>query len=135
MPHSEVPGIELNQDDTINLYVNVDGFDVGTPIEISGQATQANGAVASFYDVQEMPPNSGQGAVLTVKSVPAVPPNKFVEGFPITVVARAAEVWITTLEPKTELAASAGVKAAWKSKNYNFAVRQSAQASSSAQAA
>ncbi len=134
MSHSEVPGIELNQDDTISLYVNVDGFEVGTPIEISGQATQTNGAVASFYDVQEMPPNSGQGAVLTVKSVPAVPPNKFVEGFPITVVARAAEVWITTLEPKTGLAASAGVKAAWKSKNYNFAVRQSTQASSSAPA-
>lgn len=57
MPYSQVPRIELNQDGTINLLVNVSGFDPGTPIEISGQATQDNGAVATFYSVQKMPPS------------------------------------------------------------------------------
>src|SRR6516225_10071000 len=50
-PHSAVSRVELNHDDTINLVVNVYGFDAGTPIEISGQATQTNGAVATFYSV------------------------------------------------------------------------------------
>jgi len=40
---------------------------------------------------------SGQDVVLQVESVQAVPPTQFVPGFPITVVARAAEAWITTL--------------------------------------
>ena len=35
--------------------VNVYGFEKGTLVEISGQATQANGAVATFYSVQAMP--------------------------------------------------------------------------------
>ena len=100
MPHSEVPRIELNKDGTITLYIQVPNFDVGTPIEISGQATQTNGTVATFSDVQKMPHlPSSQVVVLEVKSQ-AISPNKFVPGFPITVVARAAEAWITTLEPE-----------------------------------
>src|SRR6516165_1016177 len=105
MPNSEVPRVELKPDGTINLEVNVYGFGAGTPIEISGQATQTNGAVATFYSVQEMPANSGIGATLIVESISPVPPKKFVEGFTITVIARAAEAWITTLEEDTNAAA------------------------------
>jgi hypothetical protein len=132
MSNSQVPRIELNQDDTINLVVNVYGFDAGTPIEISGQATQNNGAVATFYSLQNMPASKEEdSAVLRVESVPAVPPNKFVAGFPITVVLRVAEAWITTLEADTDpgalqsYAASAGshpLNAAWKASSYQAAV-------------
>ena len=53
MPNSQVPSIHLNQDGTISIQVNVYDFDAGTPVEISGQATQENGAVASFYSFQD----------------------------------------------------------------------------------
>ena len=44
----------------LTLYVRVYGFEPGTPVEISGQATQDNGAVATFYDIQQIPNGSGQ---------------------------------------------------------------------------
>src|SRR5690348_14593383 len=96
--HSAVSRVELNEDDSINLAIDVYGFDEGTQIELSGQVIQDNGAIATFYDVQEMPANGGKEATLPVTSISAVRPNKFVKGFPITVVARAAEVWIRKLD-------------------------------------
>lgn len=131
MSSSHVSRIELNQDDTINLVVNVYGFDAGTPIEISGQATQTNGAVATFYRIQNMPASKAGNAVLRIESIPAVPPKKFVAGFTITVVLRAAEAWITTLQADTDLgtlqsyatsASSHPLKAAWKEDSYQSAV-------------
>jgi hypothetical protein len=155
MPYSAVPKITLNEDDTITLEVNVKGFNVGTPVEISGQATQTNGAVAAFYSVQEMTANSGQGTVLTVGPIPAAPGPAFAAGFPITVVARAAEAWITILEadptggsgnpqaqtasgdPQTQAvsgdsqpqAVSGTSKAAWKENYANWAVAWPGQTS------
>jgi hypothetical protein len=99
--NSEVLRVELNQNGTINLVVNVNGFDPGEPVEISGEVTQtqADGtvAVASFYSVKQMP--SGNLPV-RVEGVAAVPGNNFDPGSPspITIVARAAQVWTTTLE-------------------------------------
>ena len=55
MGYSQVPRIQLNNDGTISLEVNVSGFEEGTPVEISGQATQENGAVAAFSSVLKMP--------------------------------------------------------------------------------
>jgi Animal haem peroxidase len=96
--NSQVPRIVLNQNDTISIEVSVYGFEAGTPVEISGQATQANGAIATFYSVQAMPKhNEGESAAIWVTSIPVVPPKKFGTGFPVTVVARAAEAWISTL--------------------------------------
>jgi Animal haem peroxidase len=96
MPYSAVSKITLHQSGKITLYVRVPNWEEGLPIEISGQATQENGAVASFYSVQEMPASDENGAELQVSSI-AVPPNEFDAGFPITVVARASEAWITML--------------------------------------
>jgi hypothetical protein len=124
MGYSEVPKVELNQDGTINLVVNVYGFDPGTPIEISGQVTQDNGAVATFNNVQEMP----QSGPLLVGPLSAVPPNNFAAGFPVTVVARAAQVWITALEADTDSKAlqsrvgSNPLQAAWKVNDAHWAV-------------
>ena len=55
MGYSEVPKIKLNQDRHNHPPRQIPGFEEGTPVEISGQATQANGAVATFYSVQQMP--------------------------------------------------------------------------------
>jgi Animal haem peroxidase len=101
MPYSAVSRVELNQNDTINLEIDIHGFDEETYIEISGHAIQDNGAIATFYSVQEMKPDSDKKATLTVASISAVPPKKFVKGFPITIVARAAEAWITKLDSDT----------------------------------
>jgi hypothetical protein len=58
MPRSEVPRIELNKNGTITATA-IPNFDEGTPIEISGQATQAMGSV-TFYSVQIMPRHGTQ---------------------------------------------------------------------------
>lgn len=128
MPLSKVNKIELNErDQTISLEVGLDGFDEDSPIEISGQATQTSGTVATFYAIRTMPkavqkPDGTPGeAVVTVESVSAVPPNSFDPEKPITVVSRAAEVWITTLD-KDEGIRPEMSQAAWKAQSYSFAV-------------
>ena len=136
MSNSEVPRIELNGDGTVTLYVKVGGFDEGTPVEISGHATQTNGAMATFRDVQIMPASSAQGAILVVRSVPVIGPDGFTAGDPIIAVARAADIWLTKLDsdtgkqalPKEIMTAKASsgqvnIQAAWNSdeKTYHSA--------------
>lgn len=126
---SQVPRIQLNKDDTISLEVSVYGFEKDTPVEISGQATQENGAIATFFSVLTMPEVKEKESVLvTLNSVPVLSSNKFAAGFPITVVARAAEAWITTLveiedpDKFPELAIPLGSgrrKALWKASRAN----------------
>lgn len=132
MTNSQVPKIILNPDDTISLMVNVSGFAAGTPVEISGQATQANGAVATFYTVQTMPEHDdGEDAAIWVESIVVAQPKKFDAGFPVTVIARAAEAWITTLEavqpdsvtgPRTAGPQGSAHKGAWKSNYFGSAL-------------
>ena len=121
MPNSEVPRVELNTDGTINLLVSVAGFKAGAPVEISGQVTQDNGAVATFYSIQQMP---ASGPV-KMDHLPVVPNKEFAADFPITVVARASEVWISTLQADTALQSrvvSGPVRAAWSVHEANWAV-------------
>jgi hypothetical protein len=130
MPLNKVNSIRLNEDDTISLDVSVDGFDVGSPIEISGDLTQANGAVATFYSVQTVPPpNDAKESIVTVDSVRASSVNNFVTTDPIMVVARAAEVWLTRLEQDGTFVAnvSDGVQAAWVMKKFDYAIGQPGQ--------
>jgi hypothetical protein len=130
MPLNKVNNIRLNEDNTISLDVSVDGFDADSPIEISGDVTQANGAVASFYQVETVPkPISGQETVVTVESVRASSKIGFVATDPITVVARAAEVWITMLATDGEFRTSeaAGVQAAWKMQSFDYAIGEPGQ--------
>ena len=111
MPYSEVPRIELNQDGTVTFFVNIGGFRPGTPVEISGYASQTNGATATFRWVQPMPEGDlEQGVIVVVKSVPVI--GTFMAADPITVVASAADVWITTLSQGTGNQLSPAVVAA-----------------------
>jgi hypothetical protein len=61
-PHTQVPEIDLRDDGSLSLTVEVFGFAVGSIVEISGHANQANGAIATFYTVQELPATSGHGS-------------------------------------------------------------------------
>ena len=130
MPLNKVNNIRLNTDNTISLDVSVDGFDVGSPIEVSGDVTQANGAVATFYSVQTVPPpNDAKESIVTVDSVRASSVNSFVGTDPIMVVARAAEVWLTTLGQDGEIGSrlSSGVQAQWKMTSFDYAIGQPGQ--------
>lgn len=111
MPHTEVPEIELRDDDSVSLTVEVFGFEAGIPVEISGSATQANGAIATFYDIQNLPPASPDGG--SFLTVIAVPSTKFVAGEVITVVGRAAKIWGTVLQGNPD-EQRPGVKSVWK---------------------
>ena len=113
MPHTEVPEIELRDDDSIAITVEVFGFEAGTPVEISGDATQPNGAIATFYDIQNLPPASpGGGSFVTVIAIPS---PEFVAGEMITVVGRAAKIWGTVLyEDRDDQ--RPGIKEVWKAK-------------------
>jgi hypothetical protein len=100
--HSAVPRIQLNKGNTITLQVSVYGFETGKPVEIFGEASQINGVVAPFYRVEPMPePDEGEEtATITLDQIPIIASGKsdtFDTTLPITVVARAAEAWITIL--------------------------------------
>ena len=109
MSHGWVRRIELDGNGNLNLQFAVSSSYANTPIEISGEATQANGAVATFYDVQ-VPTGNGDVVPVTVGPVPTV--GKFAASDPITVVARAAYVWVTSLQKGAS--SSASIAAGWK---------------------
>ena len=122
MPLSWVFAIELQSDDTLSLHVRVNGFAPSLPVEISGYVTQSNGAVASFYDIQNMPGTAGD-ADMDVINVQAAS-TKFAPELPFTVITRAADVWISKLDknPKFQPAASGtdGIRAAWSSRQDTY---------------
>jgi len=109
MSLSQVLEVELRDDGSIALTIEVSGFEAGTSVEISGNATQDNGAMATFYDIQELPPaRSDGGSFLTVT---AVPTTKFLAGELITVVGRSAKIWSTVLPETPDQ--RPGVEAVW----------------------
>lgn len=110
MPHTQVSEIELRDDGSIGLTVAVFGFEAGTPVEISGNATQANGAIATFNHIQDLPPaNPGGASFLAVTAVPA---TEFVAGDVITVVGRATKIWGTVLDGDPD-ETRPGITAVW----------------------
>ena len=111
MSFSEVREIELNDDGSFAFTVEIFGFEPGTNVEISGSATQANGAIATFYDIQSLPDaEPGGGSFVTVTASPS---TDFVPGEVITVVGRAAKIWETVLSADSA-DQRPGIKAAWK---------------------
>jgi hypothetical protein len=129
MPNSQVPAILLNSDNTISIQVNVYGFDGGTAVEITGQATQDSGAIASFYSVQAVPQHDdNDSATIWVKSVPVVAPNQFDSHFPVTITVKAALAWVSQLggnaDPSLYRQPGDPVpKGAWQSTGFGAAVQ------------
>jgi hypothetical protein len=69
-------------------------------VEITGNATQDNGAIATFYSIQQIPANNEKKVTLPVKA--AAGPGTFVKGLAITVVARASTPWVNMLVAATD---------------------------------
>jgi hypothetical protein len=116
--HTAVLEIDLKDTGSVSLTVEVIGFEPGTKVEISGHATQDNGVIATFYDVQELPPpeipgNPDSGSILTITADPAA---EFVAGEVITVAgqARAVKIWGTILDGDPKL--RPGTKAVWRAR-------------------
>jgi hypothetical protein len=131
MSYSEVPRIALNEDGTVTIYVNVGGFKPNTPVEISGYATQTNGAVATFFAVQPMPvpKRPDYGVIMVVSGVPVIG-STFAPADPIMVVARATDAWISKLpqdsgaelspEMQEAIADEVNIQAAWSSDEKSY---------------
>ncbi len=111
MTHSEVTEIQLRDDRSLALTVEVFGFEAGTPVEVSGNATQASGAMATFYEIHALPPAGPDGG--SSVTVTTLPITEFVAGEVITVVGRAAKIWGTVLRADLRHLPPR-VKAAWK---------------------
>src|SRR5689334_21548412 len=98
-PLSRVNQVELSGDGkTVEINLQEYGFEVGAPVEISGHATQDNGAVASFHEVQEVTAVTEELAELQVVAT-GIDDAPFVKEEPITVIANATASWVTTLQP------------------------------------
>jgi hypothetical protein len=119
MPDSFVTSAALTTDDQtgtqVTLTVQVDDFAVGETVEISGQATQAGGAFANYYELKKVPAavNGADGKphkTVTVTTHP-IPPNNFLQGQEVTVVLRVSMVWATVLAPPAGLTSDASALA------------------------
>jgi hypothetical protein len=83
------------KDGQIVLTVRVDAYQPGESLEISGHATQNGGAYAAFYDTKTVPEYNPDGTSYIY--VTATPSQEFEKGRNVTVVLRAAKVWVTVL--------------------------------------
>jgi len=94
----------------IELGVLVDEFNPDEYVEISGQATQTNGAFANFYGMEQVPhePNvppdpsvEGDKAHYCVFMSADLPPSnstkKFSKNLDVVAVFRVAKLWLTVL--------------------------------------
>jgi hypothetical protein len=113
MSDSFVTSAELTTDATgtqIALTVQVDNFESGKTVEISGHATQGDGAFANYYDLKQVPaadPNNGGHKIVTVTTRP-IPPNQFGQDQEVTVVLRVSMVWATVLQTQPVTSKSGG---------------------------
>lgn len=97
------------ENNKIVLTVQVDGFEPGDALEISGQATQNNAAFATFDEIKDIPgtkagakagtgspayPNGKSSLPVTADPVVA---EKFEAEKDLTIVVRVAKVWVTVL--------------------------------------
>ena len=88
------------QGNQLLLTVQVDEFLSDEPIEISGYVTQHGGAIATVYDIQTVTKNPDGTATVYVKAAPA---QGFQDGYDVTIVLRAARVWVSVLkQPQDE---------------------------------
>jgi hypothetical protein len=108
MPNPYVTNVTFRNSQIV-LTVRVDEFRPGESLEISGHATQNGAAFASFYDTQTVPkPNPDGTAYIYVKATPS---EQFEKGHSITVVLRAAKVWVTVLGDSPPEQGASGLQA------------------------
>jgi hypothetical protein len=82
------------QNGKITFSVGVYDFEAGDPVEISGYATQTGGAFANIYQIDQVPDMADPSVDVTVEPRSS---QQFSQNEEITVVIRAAKVWVTVL--------------------------------------
>jgi len=82
------------KDGQVVLTVELDKYLANEPVEISGYATQGNGAFATFYDLQSVDENPAGKVFMYVTATPSA---QFQSGEAVTVALRASRVWVTVL--------------------------------------
>jgi hypothetical protein len=96
------------KDGKIVLTIQLEKDLANESVEISGYATQTNGAFATFYDIQSAKENPAGKVLMFVK---ATPTTQFQTGEPVTVALRASRVWVTVLSeaPDGETTSGSGI--------------------------
>ena len=95
--HTLVTQVEIDNDNTVKVSIQVDAFMPNESVEISGYVAQHHGAFATFNDFQTIATKLGGTAILTVTATPAPNSNGFQKGHDVTVFLRVAKVWVTVL--------------------------------------
>jgi hypothetical protein len=114
--HPHVAEVHLKDDDSVELVVEVVGFNADEWAEISGYIIQQDGTVTPFSAVQKAPPAPAGGGIPKVTvSLPAMDPG-LAPGADVTVITRMtkAQIWPT---PLAAVAAAGGFKALWQATN------------------
>ena len=93
MSHGFVTSATL-QNGKITFSVGVYEFKAGEPVEISGYATQTGGAFVNIYQIVQVPVMADPAVDVTVDPQSG---QQFSQDDEITVVIRAAKVWVTVL--------------------------------------
>ena len=96
MSHGFVTKATL-QNGKITFSVGVYDFKAGDPVEISGYATQTGGAFANIYQIDQVPDMADPSVDVTVEPRSR---KQFSKDEEVTVVIRAAKVWVTVLGSK-----------------------------------
>jgi hypothetical protein len=95
MPYPWVTDVTVKNNQIV-LTVKIEGFTTGERLELSGYATQDGGGFAVFNGLQVVPaPTPDNKITMYVTSVSS---QNFQNGSPVTVVLRAARVWVSVLK-------------------------------------
>jgi hypothetical protein len=95
MPHPYVETVTVANGKVV-LKLQLGSELAGVPVEVTGYATQNGGAFANFNDVQTVNKNPDNTVIMYVEATPS---QGFMNGEDVTVVLRAARVWVTVLNP------------------------------------
>jgi hypothetical protein len=95
MPHPYVETVTITNGKVV-LKLQLGLELAGVPVEVTGYATQNGGAFANINHVQTVNKNPDNSVVMYVEATPS---QEFQNGENVTVVLRAARVWVTVLNP------------------------------------
>jgi hypothetical protein len=120
--HPRVPAVNLKDDGSVDILVEIVGISPGNWAEISGYIIQENTAQGSsvftpFSAIQPAPSPPSSGGIPTVTvNVPGLPLNPAAD---VKVIARVtqAQIWPTTLGAVAAATNVPGITATWQARN------------------
>ena len=95
--HTKATQVQIDNDGTLQVSIEVDAFMPGESVEISGYVTQNHGAFATINKYQTIYKKLDEIVNLTVTATPIEGSNPFQQGYDVTVFLWASKVWVTVL--------------------------------------